>query len=182
MKGVPYMGKRPSVCRVIMNSCKSAVASIVLFVLYRAIKVLHDCDSRIRYEFASWPEGLILELAASANGPALFLKKSDGRLVRLRRKELKASTHTVKADISIVFKSVDAAFLVLTGQIGVAQAYAQHRFTLQGDIAMTMSFVRCVDIAEVYLFPSFMTRRILKRIPKKQTSSLGVYRRILFGV
>lgn len=180
------MSNHPSALRAIVNSFKSFVASIVLFVLYRAIKVLPGCDSRIRYEFTSWPEGLSLELAASSDGPSLFLEKRNGHLVRISRGKLRKSRKSagkgLAADISIVFKSVDAAFLVLTGQIGVAQAYAQHRFSLRGDIAVTMSFVRCVDIAEAYLFPSFMTRRILKKIPTKQTSSLGVYRRILFGV
>lgn len=45
-----------------------------------------------------------------------------------------------------------------------------------------MSFVRCVDIIEGYLFPSFITRHILKGAPVKEQSSLAVYRKVLFGV
>ena len=38
-----------------------------------------------------------------------------------------------------------------------------------------MSFVRCVEYAEAYLFPRIMTRRILREIPEKRLSTLQVY-------
>jgi hypothetical protein len=45
-----------------------------------------------------------------------------------------------------------------------------------------MSFVRCVDIIEGYLFPRFLTKHILKGAPVKELSSLTVYRKVLFGI
>ena len=84
-------------------------------------------------------------------------------------------------DVTIRFKSPDDAFRVFTGQIGIAQAYAQHRFTLRGNMGLAMPFVRCVDIAEGYLFPAVLARRILKRRPKKEISTARVYLAVLFG-
>ena len=83
--------------------------------------------------------------------------------------------------MTIRFKSPDDAFRVFTGQIGIAQAYAQHRFTLRGNMGLAMPFVRCVDIAEGYLFPTVLARRILKRRPKKEISTARVYLAVLFG-
>lgn len=77
--------------------------------------------------------------------------------------------------MTIEFRNIDAAFLVLSGQIGVAQAYSQHRFTLRGGIADCMSFVQCVEIIEAYLFPGFIAKKILKAIPKKEISPVSVY-------
>ena len=71
------------------------------------------------------------------------------------------------------------AVLVLTGQIGISGAYALHGFTLKGDIAKTMSFARCVDILESYLFPNLINERIMTAVPKKETSSLLVYVNII---
>ena len=71
--------------------------------------------------------------------------------------------------------------LEIPGQIGIAQAYAQHRFTLRGNMGLAMPFVRCVDIAEGYLFPAVLARRILKRRPKKEISTARVYLAVLFG-
>ena len=138
---------------------KAAVSKIVLFVLYRAIKVLAAEDSRIRQEFLSWPEGLTVILETCANGPAICLRKEGDR-----------------------FRSLDAAFLVLTGQIGVARAYAEHRFMLSGDICQTMSLVRCIDIAESYLFPRLLTKRILRKVETREVSAIHVYRKIFVGV
>lgn len=153
---------------------KAFVAKIVLFVLYRAIKVLAHEDSRIMSEFDSWRNGLTVVLETGNGGPSITLMKKGRKLVRCH--------HVDDADIRITFRSLDAAFLVLTGQMGVARAYAEHRFMLSGDISQTMSIVRCIDIAESYLFPRLMTRRILRKVENKEFSTLRVYRKIFVGV
>ena len=84
-------------------------------------------------------------------------------------------------DILISFKSIDGAFLVFSGQIGITEAYAQHRFMVKGDIAEIMSIVRCIELAEVYLFPKIITKRILRRVPGKQLGSFRVYCHSLLG-
>ena len=61
-------------------------------------------------------------------------------------------------------------------------AYAQHSFTLQGNINAAMGFVRAMEITEGYLFPSFWAKRILKRLPKKRIPTLGVYVFALLGL
>ena len=153
---------------------KTLISKIVLFFLYRAIKVLSKEDSNIRKEFDSWENGLSVALMCSTNGPALYLIKNGNKLVKVKKLE--------KADIIITFKSLDSAFLVLTGQIGISRAYSEHRFMLTGNISKTMSLVRAIDITEAYLFPSIMTKRILKALPKKERSSLSIYRKVIFGV
>lgn len=163
-----------SLFKKLSNSLKGVVARVVLFVLYRGIKVLAHEDSRIMAEFRSWPEGLTVAIETAVNGPGIVLAKQGEKLVRLKEKR--------NCDITITFRSIDAAFLVLTGQMGVARAYAEHRFMLSGDICQTMSIVRCIDIAESYLFPRLMTKRILRKVETKEFSTLRVYRKIFVGV
>ena len=165
---------RLSLFRKINNKFKLLVAKIVMLVLYRAIKVLAREDSRIMNEFLSWKDGLTVALEASPDGTAIYMQKYGDKL-----KRTKACSNV---DIRITFRSVDAAFLVLTGQMGVARAYAEHRFMLNGDICQTMSLVRCIDIAESYLFPRLLTKRILRKVEKKEFSTLRVYRKIFVGV
>ena len=154
-------------------SLKKKVSCVVFFFLWRAIRALYGCDSRVRAELDSWPEGTCLHMQAGPEGPHLIIRKEADGPRRLRDRD--------QAQIHVYFKSMDSVFQLVTGRLGVAQAYAQHRFYLEGDITVTMSFVRCVDIAEGYLFPRFMTRHILKGQPVKELSSLGVYRRVLIG-
>ena len=84
------------------------------------------------------------------------------------------------ADIEITFKSISTAFKVFTGMMSVKQAYLQHCFILKGDIYESMRFVRCVDLVETYLFPYFMTKRILNHYQKRYQPMLIVYIKTLF--
>lgn len=149
-----------------------AVCRVVLFFLFRALNALSVRDSRVAAEAALWPEQRVLGLEVPG-GPALYIARRGKRLVRLK--------NAPAPDILIRFKSVRDAFYVFTGQLGVAAAYAQHRFTVRGNVSETMGFVRCVDLAEGYLFPPFWAKGILKELPEKQLSSLRLYGAVLLG-
>ena len=152
----------------------NTVNGIVLQVLYCGFRVLYERDSRVRAEVDGWEDGRMLKLVCGPGGPVLVLQKKEGEgIVKLQRVQ--------HADITMRFKTVKGAFQVLTGQKGVADAYASHMFFLEGDIYKTMSFVRCVDYIEAYLFPKIMSERILKEVPDKQLSSLQVYALALLG-
>lgn len=68
---------------------------------------------------------------------------------------------------------------MFTGRLGVSKAYAEHRFTLKGEIGKAMSLVRCIDIVEAYLFPSIITKNILKYKPQK---SMGIIKTYVFAM
>lgn len=152
--------------RGIARGGKRAVCAVVLFVLARALDVLAQRDAQVRREVAALGDGFTMRLEAGPGGPRLCVRLENGRVRRVK---------DARADVTIAMKSLDAAFLLMTGVIGVAQAYAQHRFTLQGDITRAMPVVRCVDIAERYLFPWAWARRILRRRAKKEMPSLLLY-------
>lgn len=140
----------------------------MLQVLYRSLRVLYRNDRRVRKEMDEWAPGLTLKLVCGSGGAVLTVRKKDGEgVVRLLRSQ--------RADITMRFKSVEGAFRVLSGQISISAAYAEHLFLLEGDIYQTMSFVRCVEYAESYLFPRFWSGRILKETPRKEISSIKVY-------
>ena len=67
-----------------------------------------------------------------------------------------------------IYDKVSKYSLGMRQRLGVAQAYAEHRFLLKGDIKDAMSFVRVIDRTEGYLFPKFITKGILKQIPKRE--------------
>lgn len=146
---------------------------VIMFFLYRGMKVLYKYDNRVHNEIAGWPIGETIVLAASGDGPKLCMRRVSWGIVR--------SGNIEDPDILISFKSIDGAFLVFSGQIGTAQAYSQHRFLVKGEIAEVMSIVRCIDLTEAYLFPKVMTKRILRRIPEKQMGSLRVYCHAILG-
>lgn len=149
-----------------------ATCSMVSTCLFRALKFLSCRGSRVKEEACRWPQGKTLRLE---------IPGARGFTVTGTEKGFRKLPQDTPGDVTIRFKSPDDAFRVFTGQIGIAQAYAQHRFTLRGNMGLAMPFVRCVDIAEGYLFPAVLARRILKRRPKKEISTARVYLAVLFG-
>ncbi|HZJ68431.1 MAG TPA: hypothetical protein VFD28_00290, partial [Candidatus Eisenbacteria bacterium] len=84
------------------------------------------------------------------------------------------------ADLSIIFKSYESALLLVLGQIGVYEGYAQHRFIVKGDFIQAMPLVRILYYVEAYLFPRFISKNILKEIPKSSATKANAYLRLLF--
>ncbi len=132
---------------------------IILFFLYRGMKVLYKYDTRIRKEISNWPVGSTIVLAACKSGPYLCIRRVSWGIVRV--------SSIPNPDILITFKSLEGAFLVFSGQIGIAQV---------------MSIVRCIDLTEGYLFPKIMTKRILRKVPEKQIGSIPVYLHAILGI
>ena len=156
-----------------MRVIQSLVVAIVLRVVHAALVELRELDSRVAKEFERMPEGLSYAIRTGHNGPELFVQW-DGRELR-RLAELHAPTCALR------IKSMPLSFRLFTGQMGLAQAYARHAFTMQGEIADVMKLARLVNIVEAYLFPKLITKHILTDIPGLQTNPLRVYGRILLG-
>ena len=159
-----------------MRQFQQIVCGIVLQVLYRAMRVLSHCDSRIRQELTALPEGQIIRFSVSPH------EKSKSLSFQITNGTICKADQNAAPDIHITFKNETMAFRVFTGRLGIAGAYAAHAFILKGNINEAMGIVRVVDCVEGYLFPRFMSRRILKEVPKKQVPSLVVYLRLIPGV
>lgn len=159
--------------KVLSNWEKQNISAVVLYFLYGGLYELYRTDSRVKEEIDRWPDGMTYGLKCSPKGPGLFFRKNEGKLMRLNPRIQRSY------DTCITFKNIDTAFLVLTGRQGIAGAYAAHGFSLHGDIGTAMELTRCVDIVESYLFPRLMTKRILKEVAVKQSSSIALYMRIV---
>ncbi len=149
------------------RTAQAAVVRIVLRVLYAALVALRSRDSRARREFERLPEGAAYSVLAAASGPQLHVQWSGGHLRRLREPAAGACVLRIK--------SMKLAFSMFTGRMGLAQAYAQHAFTLQGDIADVMRLARLINLVEAYLFPAWMTRRMMTDVPRRECSPLLLY-------
>ena len=160
-----------SLKRKLEMKLKETISKIVLFFLYRGINIVKKVDEEVLKEIASWNENIIIKIATYENGPSLIIKKQQDKIIRIKEAN--------KYDIEIIFKSLDAAFLVLTAREGISKAYAEHRFILKGDITKAMSLVRCIDIVETYLFPKVIAKNLVKTIKKIKISKLVTYLRVI---
>ena len=160
-----------SLKKKIVMITENIISKVVLFFLYKGFKVTYKHDDNVKKEVDSWENGFSAVIDAGTKNTKLIIKKENNKIVKLKTIE--------NPDIEIKFKSLDVAFLMFTGRLGVSKAYAEHRFTLKGEIGKAMSLVRCIDIVEAYLFPSIITRNILKYKPQK---SMGIVRTYVFAL
>lgn len=159
----------------IWRQLQVVTVSLVMRVLQAAFYELALFDSRIKSEMADMPEGSVYELTCFGASPKLVMQVQGGVLVRL-------SSYEGRPFCAMCLKSLGTAFRLFTGQLGIAKANAQHGFTMAGDVAATMRFVRLVCITEAYLFPSIIAKHVLIEVPKKEGSSILLYLKIFAGL
>jgi len=146
---------------------KALVAKIVFIVLGRAFQSGARHDPDIKKEVSAWPEGFILIMNVLPLGPRMAMEKTNGRL------KYRGAKYD-DGDLVVNFKNLECAFLVLTPQIGSAQAFAERRMTVKGDIAYAMAFTRCLNTLLTLLYPKFICKRLLKRVPPMSMKKLMV--------
>lgn len=159
--------------RKVIIRIKRVISKIVLFFLYRGIRIVTKLDGEAKKEVETWKDRYTINIKTCKNGPNLIIKKVDGKIKRIKDVD--------NCNLEIIFKSLDSAFLLLTGRLGIAQAYAEHRFMLKGNIIEAMSLVRCLDIVEMYLFPKIISKNLVKEVKKRKVPMLIVYLRIIIN-
>jgi hypothetical protein len=151
----------------IEKAAKRAAVKIAMIVLGRALQSASRFDADVRHETARRPEGFSIVMRVAPNGPRMSLIQRNGRL-KFRGGRVK------EGDLTITFKNTECAFLVFSGLLGPESAFIQHRMSVKGPLDAAMSFIRCVNIVEGYLFPRIVTRRILKQVPPMTPARWGV--------
>ncbi|HEX3011700.1 MAG TPA: hypothetical protein VHQ70_06625 [Syntrophomonadaceae bacterium] len=146
---------------------KTILVKIVLFVLGRGFQCIAARDEIVKKEVAGWKESLVIMFQILPCGPYMSLQKKNGRLCYM-------GLTKSYADLVINFKNIETAFMVFTAQIGIPEGYAQHRFSVEGDISQAMSVIRCLNMVEFYLFPRFIAKLILKRVPGMTAARFGL--------
>ncbi len=157
---------------------KRKVAQLVLFFLGRGLKAAYKLDPIAKRELDEFPNDFVIRLDIAPTGPALAFAIKKDKLVTYRGQKAR----NVRPDIDIVFKNIDGALQVLLAQIGIAQAYCQHRMLVYGDVYKTIGIIRVMDRVENYLFPGFIAKKLLVRRPKKEVSSLRFYLNVLTNI
>lgn len=155
------------------RAIQKLVVGAALRVVHAALVELRRLDPYVAKEFEALPVGMSYAIHTGHGGPSLYVQW-DGR--RLQRP---AELPHPRCELRM--KALALSFRMFTGQIGLAQGYAQHAFTMAGEIADVMRLARLVNHAEAYLFPSFITRRFLSVRPTLAASPLRMYAAIAIG-
>lgn len=177
-------GKRQKMYREIKPGrriFKALYLWIMLWFLGRAIQAASRVDRDVRREFAGLPEGFTASLGVLPHGPYMIVGKNQNGKVKYLGGSLQKHQ---PIDLSIQIKHLEAAFLLFTFQESTCIAQARDRMIVAGDVQAACTFVRILNIVEIYLLPKFLAKFAVKRYQSphgKQINRIWIYLRTILG-
>ncbi len=157
---------------------KRLYVTVMMEVIGRAMDAASQEDDVINREIASFPADFIFEMKV-INGPGIVLHKTAEN-----RFQYLGTTPPRKPDLSIQFKHLTHAFMVLSFQEGTARSFANDRIVVDGDVSAAIRIVRCLDRLEVLILPKLLAQLGVKQYPRnlsllaKVTGGARIYRRL----
>ena len=154
-------------------SLKKIIVNLGFKLLGKGLVSVSKIEEAVKEELRFYEEGFVLEMKVFNTDTKVAVKKMGNEFKYL------GSKYDITPDISVIFKSYEGALLLVLGQIGVYEGYAQHRFIVKGDFIKGMPLVRILYYVEAYLFPKFITKNILKEMPQRSSTKLKAYARLV---
>ena len=148
--------------------------TVMLWVIGRALVATSRVDATVQADLAPLPKGYQIRMRVMPQSSGFVVEcVGDGTLERAR-------VVKPRPDLTIGFKHVAHAFLVLAFQEGTAQAFANDRMVADGDVSHAIRLVRCLNTMEALILPRWMALRAVKRYPQlpaadKTRKALRIY-------
>lgn len=162
--------------------------AIMLWSVGKAIPMAAKVDKDIKKELEKLPNDFTLRLMVQperAFPPFFYTKmlplfaKKKGLLPyglqMILHKDKKGKLHYQGADptgktfdLSMAFKSLEAAMMIFTFRESSPVGYAHDRFVVEGYLPNATTFMRILDIVQVYLLPKVVARLAVKRYPSEK--------------
>lgn len=162
-----------------VGSLKKPYVALMMEVIGRALEASSQVDEAIQREVRRLPDGFVFDMRALPSGPCFVMQKQGSHQLKYL-----GSQSELHSDTSLKFKHLEHAFLVLSFQEGTAQAFANDRLLLDGEISHAMKLVRCLNRMESLILPKLIAQRALKRypaLPLKQKLAAGgrIYKQLV---
>ena len=143
----------------IRSKLKRAYVALMMRIVGRGLAIASRVDSEIARELSHLPAEMIIAMRVYPNGPCCFLQHTGTDLAYL------GPRLAGEADMEIVFKHLQHAWLLYTFQENTPIAFARNRIVLDGEIAHAVVFNRCLSRLLTLILPRLVARRAVKRYP-----------------
>jgi len=162
------------------SNFKRFVVTAGFYALGRGSESVSRFNQELKSELSAWPDGYTIMLKVAPNGSELWLQKKGNTLKRI-------SKQSASADLIVIFKNLDTAFKIFTTLSNVHTAFCHNRIMVYGNVSQSMVLIRILNIVQAYLFPPFLSKNVLKRVPKfsfvQHLQRIRVYTvGLLFGI
>ena len=134
---------------------KTAYVAVVMAVLGWFIPNVACRKMSVREDVKCFRDGFRFRLGVWPEGPSVAFRRESDCLVRLNKS-------TEPMDMSVMLKSIDAAWLLFSFQESTCRSEANNRLIVEGELPDTCTFIRLMNKVEILLLPKFIARRAVK--------------------
>ena len=153
---------------------KRWLAGVVMKLLGKGIRYAYKVDERVKADIDGIGEEYSIMMAVAPVGPSILFGKKDGKVFSQK------CDNNAPADIVLSFKGIEGAITMFTGRMGLGEGYAQHRFTVKGDLYKVMAIARIMSYVESSMFPKFIAKNLMNPVPKRAVNMFRFYCGMLF--
>ncbi|MCP4600124.1 MAG: hypothetical protein GY847_06235 [Proteobacteria bacterium] len=140
------------------NRFKFFVTKLCLYFLGMAVQTGYRINKEMKREIDEWPATFTF-LLSIIGGPSMVIQKKNGKVRWLGGKEL------FYADIECCFKNLEFGYMAMIGNLSTLEATCHNRQFIKGDLSRMMSVVRILNTAQWLIFPNFLLKRYVKKVP-----------------
>lgn len=135
--------------------------NLMFQVMGRALQAVSEVDEQVQNEARSLPDGFLFEMMVMPNGSALVVEHVGQGRFRYHSDQAPGPI-----DLSIQFKHVAHAFLVLSFQEQTSVAFANDRMLVNGNISEAVRMTRILNRLESFILPKLIAKRAVKAYPE----------------
>lgn len=149
----------------------------------RALEAISQGDQKAIEEARVLPDGFVFQMMVLPSGPSMVLEHTGKGTLRYL-----GSRYDGRIDLSIRFKHMAHAFLVLSFQEKTTEAFANDRMVVDGDIGFGVRMTRILNRLEAIILPRLIASRAVKEYPEdlglfeKLPGAIGIYRRVATSI
>ncbi|MGF2685878.1 hypothetical protein ACQUWM_05210 [Marinobacter sp. DUT-3] len=148
-------------------------------VMGRALQAVSEVDAQVQQEARVLPEGFLFEMMVMPSGSSLIVEHTgNGRF------HYHGTSAPRPVDLSIQFKHIAHAFMVLSFQEKTSVAFANDRMLVDGDISYAIRMTRVLNRLEAFILPKLVAKRAVKEypanlhLPEKLISAARIYLKV----
>lgn len=138
---------------------KTQITRLCLYFLGMGIETAYKNVPEVKKEMDSLPDTFSFCFTV-LNGPSMMILKNGNRVKYVGEKE---SYH---ADLELVLKNIEFAYLMMTGRISTPDAIYHNRQFVRGNLGHMMLMIRVMNAAQALLFPNLLLRFYIKKVPR----------------
>ncbi|MCK7548178.1 hypothetical protein ACFQGA_13135 [Marinobacter koreensis] len=152
---------------------------IMFQVMGRALQAVSEVDETVQNDARALPEGLLFEMMVMPDGPRLIVEHTGNGHFHYH-----GESAPRPIDLSIQFKHIAHAFLVLSFQEKTAEAFAHDRMLVDGDLSYAVRMTRVLNRLEAFILPKLIAKRAVKEypdslhLPEKLISAARIYLKV----